>query len=317
MEENQGAGQEQGGGADQGAAAAAAAAAAEQAGRAAEQGNGAAAVTDERQTVSVWADLDEETKQFVGEKTPAQVAKELRDAQKLIGKKTIGIPGKDSTLEEQAAYHKARGVPDSEDGYQIDDVLEELQKEAPEGFARDKEREAHYRKLFKAANLSNSEARELIKRELAGEFEKHKVVQTEKANLQRATADMITKEWGPKADENKQDANVFLRHVGVDEDALAVVNAALGTKPEARFKFLEFAREQGRMLREGGTGMSDPRTVNANSLTPEQARVAKQEFISKGDNQAAYFDPSHARHKEVMATMTNFLMAEKGIKKAG
>lgn len=249
----------------------------------------------------------------MGEKTPAQVAKELREAQKLIGKKVIGIPGKDATPEEHRAYHTARGVPESADGYQFDDVLEELAAAAPEGFARDEAREKEFRELAKAANLSNAEARELIKRQLSTEFEKSK--DTIKAHTEATTKAkaLMVENWGPNVEGKTLAANKFVRQIGFDDDMLEAFMSVAGTKPEARFKLVDFFAQQGELLREnpGGGGGE---IMAGDSLSPDQARIAKEQFLSQGDNRQAYTDSSHARHKAVTDQMTVFLKAERGVK---
>lgn len=262
----------------------------------------------------LWGDdLDDETKAFVGDKTPAQVAKELKGAQALLGKKTIGIPDKDSTPEQWRAFHESRGVPKDEAGYDFKAALDDLMKDAPEGVTLDPAREAEFRALAKSANLSNTEATELIKRQLTKEWDANKTQLAEITTANKKAATLLDEAWGAKKDEYTQDANKFARHIGLTDDVLEVFMKAAGTKPEARFAFVNFMREQGALLREGGNGgpLVD---VGAEALTPAQATEKKTAYLSQGDNQAAYLDPSHARHKQVSAQMTVYLKAERGIK---
>lgn len=275
----------------------------------------AAALAAESQSApKIWGDdLDDELKEFVKDKTPAQVAKELKGAQALLGKKTIGIPDKDSTPEQWRAFHESRGVPKDEAGYSFDATLDELMKEAPEGIERDPAREAEFRAMAKAANLSNTEANELIKRQLQKEWagSKTQLAEISAANKQAQT--LLDDAWGAKKDEYTQDANKFARHIGLGDDVLEVFMKAAGTKPEARFKFVNFMREQGALLKEGGDGgpLID---TGAEALTPAQATEKKTAYLSQGDNQAAYLDAGHPRHKQVSAQMTLYLKAERGIK---
>jgi hypothetical protein len=261
----------------------------------------------------IWGeDLDDELKTFVGDKTPAQVAKELKGAQTLLGKKTIGIPTKDSTPEEWKAFHEARGVPKDEAGYDFKGTLEELMKDAPEGVTLSPEREAEFRALAKAANLDNGTANELIKRQLAKEWGSSKEALAQIATANKQAATMLDEKWGAKKDEYTQDANRFARHIGLDDTAIDAFMKVAGTKPEVRVNFVNFMREQGALLREGGDG-GPIVPVGGEALTPAQATEKKQAFLSIGDNQEAYLDPAHPRHKTVYAAMQPLLKAERGI----
>lgn len=265
--------------------------------------------------VDHWSTLeDPELKAFVGTKSPADVAKELKAAQALIGKKAVGIPGEGSTPEEQAAFHKARGVPETEAAYKFDDVLSDLTKDLPEGLVvMDPEREKETRALLKAANISNGEARELIKRQLGKEIETRKAEIAAAKDLEVKTGDLLNQAWGGKREEYTQDANNYIRAIGMDDDVLTVMNAALGTKPEQRIKFLEMARKQGALLREGGQPNGMPSTADIGSMTPLQAKTAKEQFLATGDNRSIYLgNRSHPRYAEIEARVTQYVKVERG-----
>ncbi|NCD17289.1 MAG: hypothetical protein EOL91_08230 [Actinobacteria bacterium] len=52
-------------------------------------------------------------------KSPDDLFKQFANTQKLLGKKGIIVPGEKATPEEIGAFHKALGVPDTEDGYEF------------------------------------------------------------------------------------------------------------------------------------------------------------------------------------------------------
>ena len=139
-------------------------------------GSGSGGTGDGDKGASPWGELDADLKAFVGEKTPAQIAKELQGAQSLLGKKTIGIPNKESKPEEWKAFHKARGVPEDETGYDFAALRDEALKDIPEDqrdAAWDKDEEAYWRGVFKNSNVSQAEATEIMRRGLEkrmGEF---------------------------------------------------------------------------------------------------------------------------------------------------
>ncbi len=271
----------------------------------------------QQQSSNPWDTIeDPELKAFANGKGYVDAIKELKGAQALIGKKAVGIPGEGSTPEEQAAFHKARGVPESEAAYKFDDVLSELTKDLPEGLVvMDADREKETRALFKAANISNGEGRELVKRILGKEIETRKTEIAAAKALEVKTGDLLNQAWGGKREEYTQDANNYLRAIGMDDDVLTVMNSALGTKPEQRIKFMEMARKQGALLREGGQPTGMPSTADVGSMTPLQAKTAKEQFLAQGDNRSIYLgNRSHPRYQEIEARVTAYAKVERGIK---
>lgn len=268
--------------------------------------------------VSPWGEIDDELKEFAGEKSPADVLKELKGAQALLGKKQIGIPNAESTPEEWAKFHETRGVPAAADGYDFTSVRDELLKDIPEADregAWDKDEEARFREIAKAANLSTTEAGELLKRELGYRMEAKTAAAAESATASKAAADMITENWGNKAEEYTQDANNFARHMGLGDDVMKELQSVAGNNAEARFKLVDFMQTQGALLREGGQiGKTGSGAIPATGMSPDQARVAKTTYLGQGDNQAAYMDPTHANHKMVTDQVTAYLKSERGIK---
>lgn len=263
------------------------------------------------ETASPWgADLDPELKAFVGEKTPAQIAKELKGAQALLGKKSIGIPGKDATPEEHRAFHEARGVPADASGYDFTDVITEIATANPD-WPRDEAREQQFKELANSANLSAGEAKELVRKELSRELEANKAAITAGKQANTATETMIAEKWGPNREANTAAANRFAHHLGIDGDVMEVFMKAAGTKPEARFKLLELMAEQGKGLEEGaGPGGYNPKPTG---MSPEQATAAKEQFLNTGDNRTAYLDPGHKNHQQVSNQVYLYAKAERGL----
>jgi hypothetical protein len=255
-------------------------------------------------------ELDDELKAFVGEKTPLQIAKELKGAQALIGKKAIGIPGKDATPEEHRAFHEARGVPPDPTGYDFTDVIDEIAQANPD-WPRDEAREQQFRELAKSANLSNNEARELVRKQLAQELEGNKAAIAANRQANIATENMVAEQWGPDRAAKEAAANRFAHHLGIDGDVMEVFMKAASTKPEARFKLLSIMAEQGAMLEEGaGAGGFNPKPTG---MTPEQAGQAKEQYLNTADNRAAFMDPTHKNHASVSNQVYQYAKIERGL----
>jgi hypothetical protein len=268
---------------------------------------------DDKGGADAWGELDSDTKAFIGDKTPAQVAKELMNAQALIGKKVIGIPGKDSTPEEQRAFHAARGVPEAPEGYDFKGTLDELKGKAPEGYQLDEAREASFRQMARNANLSNSEANNLIKHYFAEEFAKGTDFAKQQADSTKATQDLVAENWGAQRDKLFNQAERFARHVDLGEDAVNALMALPGVSPAARFKLANFMAEQGALLEEGGDHKSAPNGGGIAAMTPEAAKQAREAFLMQGDNRMAYMDSGHARHAEVSKHVGQLARRERGL----
>lgn len=262
-----------------------------------------------------WAgvELDDETKAFIGEKTPAEVAKELQNAQKLLGKKAIGIPGKDSTPEEQRAFHKARGVPESEEGYELAPVVEKIKAVAPEGWAPDTALEQRFRKAARLSNMSNGEAQQFAEHFLGEEFKaREEFVKTEVAATKEATS-LFTQHIGP--DRTVFDSNFArgMNAIGLDTEGVDVFLGAYGGNGKARFNMARVVAEIGARYGEGTTPPGLNPSGGGVGMSKQQARGEMDRILADPANQEAYNDPTHAKHQEITREITRLGKIERGI----
>lgn len=248
----------------------------------------------------------------MGQKSPAQVAKELHGAQALLGKKTIGIPGPNSTPEEQRAYHQARGVPDAAEGYDLTATLDEIKANLPEGMGPDENREKQFKAWAKASNLSNGEANALVRQVLTDEMNAQRETMQAARAADTQTENMVTEKWGADREAKEVAANAFARHIGFDDDAMDAFMKLAGVKPEVRFNLVNFFAEQGALLEEGG-GPGPGGSAPLGGMSREQAATAITQYLAQGDNNAAYMDSSHPRAREVEAHMTRLIAIRDGI----
>lgn len=259
------------------------------------------------------AELDEETRKFVGDKSPAEIAKELQNAQKLLGKKTVGIPGKDSTPEEQRAFHKARGVPDDETGYDLAPAIDELKKTAPAGWNPSPEMEASFKKAAKLSNMSQSEATQFAQVWLGEQFKANENLVNLQVKAGSEARSLMAQEWGPDRTANEAAFARGMRAIGLDNAGVDVLLDAVAGDGKARFGAVKAIAEIGRRFGEGGP-VPGGQTPNGNgAMSKEQARQEMDRI--KGDPvlSTAYTDITHPRHKEVTAEMTRLGKIERGI----
>lgn len=256
---------------------------------------------------------DKKLKAFVGEKTPAQVAKELMNAQALLGKKSVGIPGKDATPEEHRAFHKARGVPEDEKGYDFKGTVEELQKTAPEGWQLSESQEASFRKAAKLSNLSQGEANEFAKHYLADQFEARKELVANEVKAGKDASAILAKDWGPDRKPHEVNFDRGMRAIGLSGDSVDVFLAAFGGSGEARAGMVKAVAEIGRRQIEGGPIPGAGDGGQSTGMTKEQATAEIERIKADPELSKAFMNVDHARHKEISAEMARLGKVQKGI----
>ena len=80
------------------------------------------------------------------------------NAQKLIGKKTVGVPGPDSSIDEWNEFYNKMGRPEAPDAYEFKDL-----PEMPDGYGRTEEETAQMKKIFHEAGLTAEQANRVLK----------------------------------------------------------------------------------------------------------------------------------------------------------
>lgn len=262
-----------------------------------------------------WKDseLDEETRKFVGDKTPAQIAKELFGAQKLLGKKSIGIPGKDATPEEHRAFHKARGVPDDAAGYDFGETLTALKESAPEGWSMSEQMETTFRNAARLSNLSNGEANEFAKHFLGEQFKQREQFVSEQVKAVKDGKALMAKEWG--ADQSVNEANFArgMKAIGLEGQGVDVLLEAVAGSGAARFNAVNAIANIGRGFTEGGFIPGNDHGGNNGAMTKQQARAEMERIKADPVLSEAYNDVNNPRHNEVTQTMTRLGKIERGI----
>jgi len=119
-------------------------------------------------------------------KSPDDLFKQFANTQKLLGKKGVIVPGEKATPEEISVYHKALGVPDTEDGYEFT---------VPEGMQltdQDKAEEKAVRALMRKHGIPKKAAEGFVADYRSQTFEATKA-QVEKTKVLDAEFDEYTK----------------------------------------------------------------------------------------------------------------------------
>lgn len=247
----------------------------------------------------LWGEIDEDLKGFIGEKTPAQVAQELRALNT--------PPGEGASDEEIAAYQRLRGIPEKPDGYELVRIRDELKIGEADW---DKAEADRFATWAKSAGLSKQEAQNFALTVIKERLEQSKSAQEAQKKIAQETESAIKSGWGGDFEKNTQSAQAFARHLGIDDDVLGIIARVSGNKPEAAYKVMDFMRRGGEMLAEGGQpNQFASSAVKPENMSPEQARKAIDTLLSERDNRAAYLSRGHKNHKEIYDRMQPLLKA--------
>lgn len=232
------------------------------------------------------------------EKPQEEFFKQFENAQKLIGQRAPGIPGENATEEEIRNFHKAIGVPESPDGYDLKDTewgedekhIADIIKETRGSDEFQKEVKA----IFHKHGLTPKQAQGLLQ-DYDKAFAKHNADFFKQASEAKAAADAdfdtkAAEIFGDRMDKVLEDGKALLGATmderlrsdlaSLDNKALMVLASALDGVRTKYIKEDSF----------GNTG----NTGGANSM--DSIRAEGQRLMAL----PAYTDPLHKDHETVM-----------------
>ncbi len=212
-----------------------------------------------------------------------QFAKMHLNAQKMIGRDKISIPGKDASDEEMRLYMTQTGCPETVDGYTAptENVSEKFDADL---FTASRE-EAH--RLGMTPSQLAGMSRFLDKRQSDAREEQASALATQMQESEAA----IEKEHGDAFAQNTALAKAVIREYGGDEMEALAEERGLGSN----HAFFNFCAKIGRALGEdeyvgqGGT--------HSFTNTPEQATAEWNALQLDKDFMAAYQTDGHPGHK--------------------
>ncbi len=236
------------------------------------------------------ADLKSE-KTFEKFKDVPSLAKGYREAEKALSQRPAGVkvPGSGAKPEEVAAFHKALGVPDSADQYELT-IPESPFPVAPEALAG-------FKTFAHQNHLTPAQAQSLI----AYDVERTNVAASELRESLKTRADAeLRKEWGPSFETNINLAKQAFDHLveGDEEVRVLLRETGYGNHPA----LIKLFAKMGQYLAEeemigGEVG---------GASTREQA-LAKIKAV-RADTKHAYYDSTHPDHKAAVEEMFKLQM---------
>lgn len=151
------------------------------------------------------------------------VFKSLNDTKAALSQRTDGmirLPGKDAGPEEIAAYHRAIGVPESPDKYQITPPAQ-----LPEGVEFRPENLTQFAEFAHKAGISNDLANKLIAFQAQSESAEISRLKAEHESLVAAQEKQLQQEWGPQWEQKNMLAKRAADTFGLGADHPALANA--------------------------------------------------------------------------------------------
>lgn len=217
--------------------------------------------------------------------TPADLLKGYVEAEKLIGRKGVVVPGEGATAEEQAAFRAALGVPETADAYAL---------KAPEGVPAEVWSEDSAKAFAgKAHELGLTPAQA---QGLAGWWAGAMAQQAASMGLEadgRPFEEVLRSEWGAQFDAKMDLAKRAVREFGADPETLSAFEAKAGGAALVRM----FARIGEKVGEDKPAGMGGD---SAPVVTDPKAKAL--EIINAPGS--PYRDPLHPMHRSTVQEVT-------------
>lgn len=254
----------------------------------AEADTGAAATITAQDAPDWRATLPDDLKESPAAKkyaTPADLLKGYVEAEKLIGKKGVVIPGEGATAEEQAAWRTAIGVPETADAY----ALKAPDGTPPEVWNDDSAKafsgEAHKLGLTpaQAKGIADWYAGTMAQQMAASGLEADG----------RTFEETLKAEWGAGYDAKMETAKRAVREFGGDAATLSAFEAKAGGAALIRM----FANIGAKVGEDKPAGLG----AGSQSISTDP-RAQAQAIIN--DPKSPYRDPMHPDHKATVQQVT-------------
>lgn len=220
--------------------------------------------------------------------TPADLAKGYLEAEKLIGKKGVIMPGDNATPEEMKQFHAALGVPDTVEGYDL---------KAPEGLPEGVWNEEAAKGFAAKAHELGLTPKQV--REIAAWQAQNVAGAMQRAELEpdgRTWEQALRDDWGTSYDANMETARRAAKEFG-DEASLTKLGDRIGDAALVRM----FQRIGAKVAEDAPAGMG-----GAARQTAQESAQSQADAITR-DAGGPYWNPQHPEHKATVQRVTDLL----------
>ena len=221
--------------------------------------------------------------------TVEDVVKKLVNAEAMIGKDRVILPGKDATPEQWNEFHTKMGRPETIDGYDFSQTETEVSEDSTKQ-VRDLAFQLGLDK--KGGAVLHNALGEAAKR--GQDLQKEQI-----ENYAKESMEFFTKEWGQAKDQNMEMAKNAVREFGGDELVEMLDQTGLGNRKEVINAFYK----AGRAIAEDGDLIG--KTTAGFTKSPGEAK-AEIGALKMDDNfMKAYLTKNHSGHKDAVNKMAH------------
>jgi hypothetical protein len=272
----------------------------------AEEGGGATAATvpDEAESSEggEWMDsLSDEMKKvgaIQGLASMDEVVNKLVNAEAMLGKDKVVVPGADSTDEERNAFHKALGRPDSPDGYEA--PTEGL----PEGAVLDADLMKQFFAEAHEMGLNKQQTARLIRFQANVSADMQKVANDRSAGQRTEWGETLKTEFGEALEESVALARKAVAEFGGDQLKSFMDDSGLGDHPELVKAFAKIGKA---IASDEIMGEGSGRSFR---MTPVEADAAIRSKQLDSSFMEAYVSRSHPAHDAAVKEMQDLFAAK-------
>lgn len=234
-------------------------------------------------------------------KSTNDLAKSWVNAQKLIGKDKIPVPGEKATKEEWDTVYTRLGRPEKPEGYEIDKVKVEG---LPENFPMNENLRTGFTAKAHEVGLSKKQAGDLYKWFMAENVKEYNGMLNGTKEGREKGETSLRNEWGAAFDERVAVARKIIHSQGDPELIAYLEETGLGNDP----RMVKFMFNVGRHFSEDDLGKG----ANLVNMSPQEA--LEEIAHIRADKKHAYWDKSNPEHKIAVSRMEQLYIAAEGAK---
>jgi len=231
-----------------------------------------------------------------------ELAKGHLEAQKLIGRKGVILPGEGAKEEDWAPVFDALGRPKTADEYKLPEF-----KGLPEGVKLNEAEVAEFRKYAHSIGIPQKQFEKLLDYRVQSMLKEHQEGERVTTESVKAAETKLRSEWGAKYDEKLKTVNKMLTQFG--KDVAGDIAAKYGADPVIIALLGRVAENLSESTLES---LGTPKT---GTLTPDEAQTEIAKI--RGDEKHPFNDNRHPDHdlwvNEKMPAL--YAMLKPGLKK--
>lgn len=216
------------------------------------------------------------------------LAKSHINAQKMLGKERLSVPGEDASDEERAAFFEQLGRPANAEGYQFREALD------GQAIGMDAGLMDSMAKAFHDAGLNDQQANAVVTGYLEQNAQRMQEMEEISERTVESTIEALKRDWGDDFEANLEQANEAAKQLfeGDQFEAFTKIRLADGSFLGDTVLMTKLMHALGDSLQEGQLHQG----LQAMQMTESDA----QQRLAELQSHPAYMDPNHPEHQQVL-----------------